>query len=300
MWEAFATAFRAGLEGAIAGALDEALLRPSPFRRTAAPFAAAIAAGLLVGIGGALALGARGLAPGDVAALVRRGEHLYALALVALTLAARGRSAGTSPQGGRKLVEIVIGRSSSCSCPVRSSPRAWRTSRSCACAAPPVAAGRVRPPRRASAPLPRGLEPRGRGRPRPGGGGPLTPASSSRDRVSPSTHRSPLPSPAWHPARHALHLVSSCSGAGPRSSRTSGSSSVPTRGARARRCRVAPSAAWRLRGPSRPPADPTRSRMHRRLATPARRLGGVPCAPRRARVVAIWTARAGGDGCTTR
>jgi len=93
VWDAFDVGFRVALEGAIAGALGWALLRGSALRSAAAPFVAAIAGGLLAGIGATLALRARGLAPADLAPALRRIEHLFGLALAALALLARGRTA---------------------------------------------------------------------------------------------------------------------------------------------------------------------------------------------------------------
>jgi hypothetical protein len=93
VWDAFATAFLVGLEGAIAGALGWTLLRSSALRRSAAPFAIAVGAGLVAGLGAASWLRARGLAAADVAPALRKVEHLYGLALAALALLARGRTA---------------------------------------------------------------------------------------------------------------------------------------------------------------------------------------------------------------
>jgi hypothetical protein len=106
MWDAFLATFRVGLEGAIAAALGVAVLRPSGLRRLAAPFAAAVAAGLAAGLATAALASARGLAPADLAPALHRAEALYALALAALALLARGRSADALAAGpGRRLAE---------------------------------------------------------------------------------------------------------------------------------------------------------------------------------------------------
>lgn len=100
MTDAFLVAFRVCLEGAIAAAVGVAALRGTALRRLAAPFAAAVAAGLLCGLAAAALARARGLAPADLAPPLHRAEHLYALALAAATLACRGRSADALA-GGR-------------------------------------------------------------------------------------------------------------------------------------------------------------------------------------------------------
>src|SRR5512146_1473205 len=102
MGDAFVTAFRVALEGAIAAALGVAVLRPSGLGRLAFPFAGA--AGLAVAAVGA----AGGLAPSDLAPALHRAEALYALALAALAFLARGRSADALAAGrARPLAELA-------------------------------------------------------------------------------------------------------------------------------------------------------------------------------------------------
>lgn len=93
MGEALSIAFCVGLEGAIAAALVAALVAGGPLRRLAVPFAAAVAAGLAAGCALGLRALSRGLAPAELAPLLQRTEGLYAVALAALVLLARGRSA---------------------------------------------------------------------------------------------------------------------------------------------------------------------------------------------------------------
>src|SRR5512143_3762252 len=108
MGEAFVTAFRVALEGAIAAALGFAVLRPSGLRRLAFPFAGAVALGLVAGLAVATIAAARGLAPSDVAPVLHRAEGLYAVALAALALLARGRSADALAAGrARQVVELA-------------------------------------------------------------------------------------------------------------------------------------------------------------------------------------------------
>ncbi len=108
MSDAFLAAFRVGLEGAIAAALAWALLRGGPLRKLAAPFAAAVAGGLAVGVGIAWTAAARGLSARDLAPQLHRTEHLFAVGLAGLVLLARGRSAEGLAEGrGRLGVEAV-------------------------------------------------------------------------------------------------------------------------------------------------------------------------------------------------
>ncbi len=103
MWDALVVAFRVGLEGAIAAALGWVLLRGTALRRLAPPFAAAVAGGLLVGGAIAWTAGARGLSAGDLAPPLHRTEHVFAVALAALMLLVRGRSADALAEGRRRL-----------------------------------------------------------------------------------------------------------------------------------------------------------------------------------------------------
>ena len=127
MGDAFVTALRVGLEGALAAALGSAALRPPGLRRLALPFAAAVALGLLGGFAVSALAAARGLAPSDVAPALHRAER---------RLRARPRRA-RAPRAG----------------PERR--RARRRTR-------PPARRAPRPRRRAPRPPPRGRVPRGR------------------------------------------------------------------------------------------------------------------------------------------
>jgi hypothetical protein len=102
MWAALSITFCVGLEGALAFALLSALVRGSPLRRLAGPFAAAIVAGLAVGAGVLLLAASRGLAAGDVAPSLQRVRHLHAIALVALAVLARGRGVEDLAAGRRR------------------------------------------------------------------------------------------------------------------------------------------------------------------------------------------------------
>src|SRR5512133_1757572 len=108
MGDAYVIAFRVALEGAIAAALGFAVLRPSGLRRLAGPFVGAVALGLAAGLAVAALAAARGLAPPDLALALQRAEGLYALALAALALLARGRSADALAAGAaRPIVEVA-------------------------------------------------------------------------------------------------------------------------------------------------------------------------------------------------
>jgi len=106
MWDAFAVAFRVGLEGAIAGALGWAALRGTSLRRAAGPFAIAIVLGLALGLAATLALRARGLAAADLAPGLRRIEHLYALGLAAIALLVAGSTADELGAGALRPVAV--------------------------------------------------------------------------------------------------------------------------------------------------------------------------------------------------
>src|SRR5512140_3172120 len=109
MGDAFVIAFRVALEGAIAAALGFAVLRPSGLRRLALPFSAAVALGLVAGLAVAAIAAGRGLAPSDLAPALHRAEGLYVLALAALALLARGRSADALAAGrARPLAELAV------------------------------------------------------------------------------------------------------------------------------------------------------------------------------------------------
>ncbi|WP_242392772.1 Fe-S-containing protein [Anaeromyxobacter oryzisoli] len=109
MADAFLAALRVGADGALAAALGFVLLRASALRRIAAPAAVAVAAGLAVGVAAALRAQARGLAPADFLPALQRGDALFALALAALALLARGRSADALAIGWRRPVAEVAG-----------------------------------------------------------------------------------------------------------------------------------------------------------------------------------------------
>lgn len=112
MWDAAATTFAVGLEGALAWALAAALLREGPGRRAVLPLAAALLAGLLVGAGALAAAGARGLSPNEVGPAFARAGHLSAAALLALAALLRGRStADLFATGARRAVaeSVLLG-----------------------------------------------------------------------------------------------------------------------------------------------------------------------------------------------